>query len=166
VTADTAAPALKDAASTIDAALARLEDVLSRISDGDLHRAHPGGGWTVAETVSHISVCTLIWLGDVERLRHDPDLDFFFREEIGHDAVGYPPPTADLARRRIASTRRTVTTCLPATDPAVLDRTVEIPDLGTKTVTEWTAIIVAHTTGHVDQAIEVLRSRDALPEGV
>lgn len=164
MTADTAAPALTAAASTIDSALARLEEVLSRISDGDLHLAHPGGGWTVAEVVSHISVCTLIWLGDVERLRHDPDLAFFFREEIGHDAVGYPPPTADLARRRIASTRRTVATCLPATDPAVLDRTVEIPDLGTRTITEWVAIIAAHTIGHAEQAIEVLRSRDALPE--
>jgi uncharacterized damage-inducible protein DinB len=164
VTADIATPALRDAASTIDAALGRLEDVLSRISDGDLHLASPVGGWTVAEVVSHISVCTLIWLGDVERLRQDPELGFFFREEIGHDAVGYPPPTADLARRRVASTRRTVSTCLPATDPAVLNRTVEIPDLGTKTVAEWTGIIAAHTIGHVDQAIEVLRSRDALPE--
>jgi hypothetical protein len=165
VTADTAASALIDGAATADAALARLQDVLARIGDGDLHRAHPAGGWTVAQVVSHINVCTLIWLGDMERLRQDRDLRFFFREEIGHDAVGYPPPTADLARRQLESTRRTLASCLPVTDPAILGRTVEIPDLGTKTVAEWIPIIVGHLTGHADQAIEVLRSRSALPEG-
>jgi uncharacterized damage-inducible protein DinB len=155
-----------DLVSAVDSSFGRLEDVLARISDGDLHRASPGGGWTVAEVVSHINVCTLIWLGDMERLRQDKELDFFFREHIGHDAVGYPPPTADLARRQLASTRKTLATCLPATDPAILDRTVEIPDLGTRTVTDWLPLIVGHLTGHAEQAIEVLRSRDALPAGV
>jgi len=154
-----------DLVSTVDSSLGRLEDVLARIGDGDLHRAHPGGGWTVAEVVSHINLCTLIWLGDMERLRQDEQLDFFFREHIGHDAVGYPPPTADLARRQLASTRRTQVTCLPATDPAILDRTVEIPDLGKRTIADWLPLIVGHLTGHAEQAIEVLRSRDALPAG-
>jgi hypothetical protein len=166
VTAETAAPTLKEAAATADAALARLEDILARIGDGDLHRAHPGGSWTAAQVVSHMNLCTLLWLGDLERLRQDPDLRFFFREEIGHDCVGYPPPTADLARQRIASTRHTVASCLPAVDPALLSRIVEIPDLGTMTVTEWTPLIVGHLTGHVQQAIDILQSRDALPAGV
>ena len=152
-----------DAASTVDEALGRLEDLLGRLSDGDLHLATPGGGWTVAQVVAHISLSTLVWLGDVERLRQDPDLDFFFREEVGHDVVGYPPPTVELARRRIASTRRTCARCLPATDPAVLDRQVEIPDLGRRTVAEWLPLIVGHLVSHVDQALDVLRSRDALP---
>jgi len=165
VTADTANSVLTDAAQTADAALDRLTGVLSRITDADLHLATPGGGWTVAQVVSHITVSTLVWLGDVERLRQDPDLRFFFREEIGHDALGYPPPTVDLARRRLESTRRTIATCLPATDPAVLDRSVEIPDLGTKTVADWIPIIVGHISSHVDQALDILRSRDALPEG-
>jgi hypothetical protein len=114
--------------------------------------------------IAHITVSTLVWLGDMERLRQDPELTFFFREEIGHDALGYPPPTAAIARGRIASTRRTIATCLPATDPAILSRTVEIPDLGTKTVADWIPIIVGHLTGHVEQALDVLRSRDALPQ--
>jgi hypothetical protein len=166
MTTDTAAGVLADAAAAGDKALERLEEVLRRISDGDLHRASPGGGWTVAQLVSHINLSALVWLGDLERLRQDPDLTFFFREEIGHDAVGYPPRTTELAQRRVASTRRTLATCLPATDPGILSRTVEIPDLGTKTVTEWVPVIVGHITGHVDQAIDVLRSRDALPQGV
>jgi hypothetical protein len=141
--------ALSDSAATADAALARLDDVLARISDGDLHLATPGGGWTVAQVIAHITVSTLVWLGDMERLRQDPELTFFFREEIGHDALGYPPPTVAIARGRIASTRRT---------------TVEIPDLGTKTAADWIPIIVGHLTGHVDQALDVLRSRDALPQ--
>jgi hypothetical protein len=145
----TPAAAVSDVAAMVDTALGRLEDLLGRLedllgrlSDGDLHLAGPGGGWTVAQVVSHISVSTLVWLGDVERLRQDPDLDFFFREEIGHDALGYPPPTVDLARRRVQSTRRTCATCLPATDPVVLDRQVEIPDLGRKTVADWLPLIV------------------------
>ena len=165
MTADTTTSVLTDAAKNADVALSRLHDVLGRVSDGDLHLATPGGGWTVAQVVSHITVSTLVWLGDVERLRQDPDLRFFFREEIGHDALGYPPPTVDIARRRLESTRRTIATCLPATDPAVLDRTVEIPDLGTKTVIDWIPVIVGHVTGHVEQALDILRSRDALPEG-
>ena len=75
-----------------------------------------------------------------------------------------PPPTIAVARGRIARTRRTIATCLPATDPAILSRTVEIPDLGTKTAADWIPIIVGHLTGHVDQALDVLRSRDALPQ--
>jgi uncharacterized damage-inducible protein DinB len=166
MTTDTTGSVLAEAATASDTALGRLDEVLRRISDGDLHRASPGGGWTVAEVVSHINLSTLVWLGDLERLRQDPELTFFFREEIGHDAVGYPPSTADIAQRQLASTRRTLATCLPATDPAVLDRTVEIPDLGTKTVSDWIPVIVGHLTGHVDQAIEVLRSRNALPQGI
>lgn len=161
-TSDTA---LEQAATTIDEALRRLDDVLASLDDGDLHLAHPGGGWTAAQVLSHINVCALIWLGDMERLRQDPELDFFFREEIGHDATGYPPPTVEVARGQIASTRHTFATCLPATDPAILDRNVEIPDLGTRTVADWLPIIIGHLTGHVEQALDVLRSRGALSEG-
>ena len=82
-----------DAAAGVDADLARLVDTLGGISDGDLHRASFGGGWTVAQVVSHISVSTLVWLGNLRRLEADPELGFFFREEVGHDALGYPPPT-------------------------------------------------------------------------
>jgi hypothetical protein len=75
-----------------------------------------------------------------------------------------PPPTIAIARGRIPSTRRTIATCLPATDPAILSRIVEIPDLGTKTVLDRIQIIVGQFTGHVDQALDVLRSRAALPQ--
>jgi hypothetical protein len=165
MTTETGTGVLAEAAATADRALERLEAVLGRLDDGDLHLAHRDGGWTPAQLVSHISLSTLVWLGDMERLRQDPELTFFFREEIGHDAMGYPPPTVELARRRVASTRRTIATCLPAADPAILDRTVEIPDLGTMTVTDWTPLIVGHLTGHVEQALEVLRDRGAFPEG-
>jgi DinB superfamily len=165
MTTETAATTLADAAATADSALERLETVLGRISDGDLHLAHPDGGWTPAQLVSHIGLSTLVWLGDMERLRQDAKLELFYREEIGHDAVGYPPPTTELARGRLASTRWTIRTCLPNTDPAILDRTVEIPDLGTMTVLEWIPIIVGHVTMHAEQALDVLRSRAAFPEG-
>ena len=146
-------------------ALERLEAALGWASDGDQHLAHPAGGWTPAQLVSHIGLSTLVWLGDMERLRHDSKLEFFYREEIGHDAVGYPPPTTELARGRLASTRWTIRTCLPNTDPAILDRTVEIPDLGTMTVLKWIPIIIGHVTMHAEQALDVLRSRGAFPEG-
>jgi uncharacterized damage-inducible protein DinB len=151
------------AAEEVDAALARLQDVLERISDGDLHRAHRDGGWTVAEVVSHINVCALMWLGDLQRLRDDPELTFFFREEIGHDLTGYPPPTAAIAARQLASTRRTLAHSIPATDDALLGRTVEIPDLGTQTIAEWTPLITGHLAHHVEQAMEIMRDREVLP---
>jgi DinB superfamily len=155
-----------DAAAQADVGMARLQEALGRLSDGDLHRAHSGGGWTVAQVISHMNVATLMWLGDLERLRHDPELTFFFREEIGHDALGYPPPTIDIAVRQLGSTRRTLGTCLPAVDPAIHQRTVEIPDLGTMTVAEWTPLIAGHLSGHVDQAFAIMTDRGFLPEGI
>jgi len=112
--------------------------------------------------ISHMNVCTLIWLGDMMRLINDPDLRFFYREEIGHDCIGYPPPTVEIAQGRLASTRRTLATNLPAMSDELLARTVEIPDLGTMTVAEWTPIITGHLTSHVDQAFEILRNREVL----
>src|ERR1700738_1478169 len=123
MTTDTA-DAISTAAASADAALARLQDIVRRISDGDLHRAHRDGGWSVAQVVSHVNVCTLLWLGDIARLRHGPGLGFCFREEVAHDALGYPPPTAEIALRQLDSTRRTLASCLPATPPETLSRTV------------------------------------------
>jgi hypothetical protein len=54
---------------------------------------------------------------------------------------------------------------VPATGDDLLGRTVEIPDLGTTTVAEWTRIFTGHLVGHVDQALDILRDRGALPEG-
>ena len=103
-----------------------------------------------------------MWLGDLRRLEADPDLTFFFREEVGHDALGYPPPTIELALARLASTRRTLATCLPAMTPELLARTVEIPDLGTMTIEDWTPLILGHLTSHVDQAHDILHNRGVL----
>ena len=154
-----------DPIADIEAGVARLEDAVGRLGDGDLHRAHSGGGWTVAQVISHITMSTLVWLADVTRLQHDPDLGFFFREEIGHDLTGYPPPTVEIAARQLASTRRTLTTAVGPASEAVADRTVEIPDLGTMTVSEWAGIIRIHTLGHVDQAFEIMHNREFAPEG-
>ena len=155
-----------DPIAEIDAGLARLADAVGRLGDGDLHRAHSGGGWTLAQVISHINACTLIWLADLTRLQHDPALGFFFREEIGHDLTGYPPPTIEIAVRQLASTRRTLTTAMAPASAAVADRVVEIPDLGTRPVSEWTGVIIPmHTLGHVDQAFEIMRNREFAPEG-
>jgi hypothetical protein len=151
-----------DAAAEVDAALGRLSDALAGLRDGDLHRAHSDGGWSVAGVISHMNVCTIIWLGDMMRLVLDPDLRFFYREEIGHDCIGYPPPTVEIARGQLDSTRRTLATCLPGIGDDVLSRTVEIPDLGTMTVADWTPVIIGHLTSHVDQAFEILTNRGVL----
>jgi len=167
MTTDTGVPdKLAEEADKAQAAMARLQAALRRLTDGDLHRAHRGGGWTVAQVISHMNVATLMWLGNLDRLRNDPDLRFFFREEIGHDALGYPPPTVEIALRQLDSTRRTLQTCLPAVDQAIQGRTVEIPDLGTMTVAEWTPLIAGHLTGHVDQAFAIMTDREFLPEGI
>ncbi|MFY0405988.1 DinB family protein [Solicola sp. PLA-1-18] len=158
--------AIRTAVDDADVALGRLDDALAQIDDGDLHRAHRDGGWTVAKVCSHINMCSILWLGDIKRLESDPDLDFFFREEVGHDMVGYPPPTVELARKQLASTRRTLATAAAAISPEVLARTVTIPDLGTMTVEEWTPLIIGHAAGHTDQAFEIMRDREFGPEGI
>ncbi|MGE3284488.1 MAG: DinB family protein [Pseudonocardia sp.] len=166
MTAAKSAPdAARAAGAEADVRMARLQQALRGLDEGDLHRAHRAGGWTVAQVISHMNVATILWLGDLERLRHDPQLQFFFREEIGHDALGYPPPTVDIALRQLDATRRTLATCLPAVGPDVLGRTVEIPDLGTMTVAEWTPLIAGHLTGHVDQALAIMTDRGFLPTG-
>lgn len=158
--------ALRQALADADAALGRLDDALAQLGDGDLHRAHFDGGWTVAQVVSHINVCSLLWVGDLKRVECDPDVSFFFREEVGHDLVGYPPPTIELARKQLASTRRTTATAAGAVSAEVLARVVEIPDLGTMTIEEWSPLILGHAAGHVEQAFEIMRNREFAPKGV
>jgi uncharacterized damage-inducible protein DinB len=157
---------IRAALNEADDALGRLDAALAQLSDGDLHRAHSDGGWTVAQVVSHINICTLVWFGDLARLEADPQLRFFFREEVGHDAVGYPPPTIELARAQLASTRRSIATAGPRLSSELLAREVEIPDLGTMSVERWSPLILGHASGHTNQAFEIMRDRQFAPEEV
>ena len=152
-----------DAAAGVDADLARLVDTLGGISDGDLHRAGVGGGWTVAQVVAHITVSTLVWLGNLRRLEADPELTFFFREEVGHDALGYAPPSVENALARLAE-HPPHPRDLPARDVARAARAhrrdprpghddhrgVDADDHS------------AHLTSHVEQAHDILRNRGVL----
>ena len=160
----TAPPAISEAVRTTDAAFERLDQVLAGLTDGDLHLAHRDGGWTTAQLVSHINMSVLLWTASLARVAADPELDFLFREEIGHDVLGYPPPTLEIARRQLTSTRRTMRTCLAAIDPEVLARELTIPDLGTHTVDVWTPPVLGHAAGHAEQALDVLRDRGALTD--
>ena len=155
--------ALTGAAKTAHDALSEFETVLRKIGDGDLHRADPEGGWTVAQVVSHMHLSGLLWIADLERLRHctGPGM-FMFREELGHDAVGAPPPTAGEAADRIASLRTALDDCLPAADPAVLDKDMEVPPFGTLTCGQFLPLIIGHLEAHVAQAMAILRTRGAL----
>ena len=155
-------PEITDALTATDAALGRLDEALAGLSDGDLHLAHRDGGWTAAELVSHIGMSVLLWTATIARLSHDPDLVFVFREEIGHDVKGYPPPRIEIARRQLDSTRRTLATCLPAIPAEVLPRVFEIPDLGTLSLEAWTPPVLGHAAGHAQQALDVLRDRGAI----
>jgi hypothetical protein len=51
---------LGSATAQASAALTELEQLLGQISDADLHRAEPNGGWTCAQVVSHIHLCSLM----------------------------------------------------------------------------------------------------------
>ena len=155
-------PEILDALKTTDEALGRLDDTLAGLSDGDLHLAHRDGGWTAADLVSHINMSVLLWTATIARVSHDSELSFVFREEIGHDVKGYPPPRIDVARRQLDATRRTLSTCIPAIGRDCLGRAVEIPDLGTLTIEAWTPPVLGHAAGHADQALDVLRNRGAI----
>ena len=155
---DTITTALADT----DAALGRLADALSGLGDGALHLGHRDGGWTPAQLVSHINVSVLLWTATLSRLAADPELSFVLREEVGHDAKGYPPPTVDIAQQHLASARRTLATVVPAVPAEVLSRELTIPDLGTLSVETWTPPILGHAAGHAQQALDVLTDRGAL----
>jgi hypothetical protein len=156
------APEIAAALKTTDEALGRLDEVLAGLSDGDLHLAHRDGGWTAAQLVSHINMSVLLWTASIARVMHDPEIRFFFREEIGHDVVGYPPPRIATARGQLDSARRTLSTCIPAIGQDVLGREVEIPDLGMLTIEAWTPPVLGHAAGHAEQALDVLRDRGAI----
>ncbi len=153
---------LSAALEQTDDALGSLSETLSGLGDGALHLAHRDGGWTPAELVSHINVSVLLWTALLSRVAYDPELVFVLREEVGHDAKGYPPPTVALALQHLASARRTLATVVPAIPADVLCRELTIPDLGTLTVEVWTPPILGHAAGHAQQALDVLKDRGAL----
>jgi DinB family protein len=156
---------LASAAKTAHETLSDFEDILRSISDADLHRAHPDGGWTGAQVVSHMHVSGMMWIACLERLRHcQGDGMFMFREELGHDAMGAPPPSAAEAADRIASLRTALDHCLPAADPAVLDKGMEVPPFGTLTCGEFMPIVIGHLGNHAEQAKTILQVRGVLPE--
>jgi uncharacterized damage-inducible protein DinB len=148
-------------------ALHELEALLGTISAADLHRAEPNGGWTCAQVVSHIHLCSLLWIADLERLRLHPDSHMFiFREELGHDALGAPPPSTEEAAARLASARVAIERSFPTVSADVLAKTIEIPTLGTYTVADFMPIISGHLAHHVGQFKAILRSRGVLAEEV
>ena len=159
-----AKPQIADARDAISRSLADLESLLQRIPDGAVHRADPAGGWTVAQVVTHIGHSTMLWVALFERLRHDPDLAFVWREELGHDVVGYPPPTAELCAGRLATTRRTIDTCFAELDDAILARECEFPDVGSISIRDLTPLLIGHLQSHVDQVHTILRSRGVHPD--
>jgi hypothetical protein len=154
--------AIATAVADTDAALGRLADTLAGLGDGALHLASRDGGWTPADLVSHINTSVLLWTALQARLAHDPELAWVLREEIGHDARTYPPPTVEAALKHLTSARRTMATVVPATPPEVLARVVTIPDLGTYTVEQWVPPILGHAAGHAQQALDVLVDRGAI----
>lgn len=148
-------------------ALSELEQILGAIADAELHWAEPNGGWTCAQVVSHIHMCSLLWIADLERLRLHPEAHMFmFREELGHDVVGAPPPSTREAAARIASARVAIERSFPTVSAEVLAKTVEIPTLGTFSVADFMPIISVHLAHHVGQFKAILRSRGVLAEEV
>ena len=154
--------ALTTAAQRAHEVLSDFESVLRKIGDADLHRADPEGGWTVAQVVSHTHLSGLLWIADLERLRHCGDGMDMFREELGHDAVGAPPPSAAEAADRIASLRTALEDCIAAADPAVLEKTITVAPFGTVVVGELQSLIIGHLEAHAEQAKAILRTRGAL----
>lgn len=142
--------------------LLQFETLLRSLKDADLHRADTEGGWTVAQIVSHIHLCGLLWIADLERMRHEPEM-FIFREELGHDTLGAPPPSSEEAAKRIASLRHALDACLPAVDPSIADKELDVTTLGKMTIAQWMPLIIGHMLGHADQARAILRTRGVLP---
>ncbi len=143
--------------------LLAFENLLRGLTDAQLHLADTEGGWTVAQVVSHIHICGLLWIADLERMRHEPEM-FMFREELGHDVVGAPPAAAEDAAKKIASLSHALDACIPATDPSVMDKELEVPTLGRMKISQWMDLIIGHLLMHTDQARAILRQRGVLPK--
>ncbi|GAC1561668.1 MAG: hypothetical protein NVS2B2_24690 [Ktedonobacteraceae bacterium] len=152
---------LTNATKAAHEGLLTFEALLRSLSDAHLHLANTEGGWTVAQVVSHIHICGLLWIADLERMRHDPSL-FIYREELGHDVLGAPPHSAKEAANRIASLRHALDVCLPAADPSIADKQLEVPTLGKMTISQWMMPIIDHLLGHAKQAREILVQRGVL----
>ena len=152
---------LTSAVTTAHDGLIAFETMLRGLNDADLHRADPDGGWTIAQIVSHIHLSGLLWIADLERMRHESRL-FMFREELGHDALGAPPPSAQEAADRIASLCHALDTCLPALDLAIADKELEVPPFGAMKITQWMPGIIGHLLGHTEQVREILQKRGIL----
>lgn len=153
--------ALVEATAPAIEALRELQALLGRISDADLHRAHPDGGWTCAQVVSHIHLSGLLWIAALERLRHQPSL-FMYREELGHDAVGATPYSAAEAAGRVRSLLAALERCVPAIDPGVAEHEAEVPPFGKFSVGTGAPVITAHLTAHCGQIQEILQARGVL----
>ncbi len=143
------------------AVLDGFEATLRSIADADLHRADPDGGWTVAQIVSHTHLSGLLFLADLQRLGHHQHL-FMFREELGHDVIGAPPPSAAEAADRIASLRQALADCLPTFEAPLLERTVDVPPFGTMPMSVLAPGIVGHLAAHAEQAKGILKKRAAV----
>lgn len=150
------------ATASANEALLAFEAQLRDIKDADLHRADPDGGWTVAQIISHLHISGILWIANMDRVRHAPEL-FIFREEIGHDVLGAVPASAKEAADRLASLRQALSSCLADVDPATIEKVVEVPPFGKFTIAQGYPLIIGHVTGHIEQARTILQKRGALP---
>ena len=56
----------RTATQSANGGLLQFENLLCRLSDADLHRADPEGGWTVAQIVSHFHLSGLLCSADLD----------------------------------------------------------------------------------------------------
>jgi hypothetical protein len=153
---------VETAVETAGEILGELESLLRGLDDVDLHRADPEGGHTIAEVVSHIQLAGLTSIAAAERMRYRPSGQHMFREEIGHDAVGAPPPSSEEAADRIQNLRTALEDCFAALPREVLEKELDIPPVGVIPVEGWTLLWVGHIGQHAEQIRDILRSRGLL----
>jgi hypothetical protein len=150
------------AVETAGEILGELQTLLRGLSDADLHRAHPDGGHTIAQVVSHIHLAGLTSIAAAERMRYRPSGQHMFREEIGHDAIGATPHSSQEAADRMVSLRTALEECFSALPPEVLEKELDVPPLGVIPVEGWTMLWIGHIGQHAEQIREILESRGLL----
>ena len=151
----------QELATDATATLTSFEETLRSVSDASLHQADPDGGWTVSQIVSHMHLSGLLFIADLQRLRHHQHL-FMFREELGHDAMGATPHSAAEAAQRMASLRQALSDCLPDFEATILAKTVEVPPFGKLSMEVLAPGIVGHLVAHAEQARGILRKRGTI----
>jgi uncharacterized damage-inducible protein DinB len=144
---------LKNARSEL---LAACQDV----SDADLRRRPPDGGWAVIELLAHLPDVDRYYLSQARALRDVPGHTFvYFDEEAwARDNAGAIERDAHAVKLAMAAAHEEVVRWTRSLTPEELDRAGGHPRRGSISVREMIERIANHDRSHTEQILQIRRA--------